>query len=105
MIHMKEFINLIILNNEKKSKATIVHNVLNDIHLDLYYQLLNQYVYAKEEREMTIKQISEKSEVPEQTIIRFENLKSIPQTTTLIKILDAVGLELTVRKKEEMIEV
>ncbi len=101
---MKEHINIVSLNNKKTSMGTIVYNILDDIHLDLYFQLLNQYVYAKEEREMTIKQISEKSEVPEQTIMRFENLKSIPQTTTLIKILDAVGLELVVRKKEKIIE-
>lgn len=99
---MEKYISLI--QNKDASIKSLVHSVLNDKNLDVYFQILNSYIYCKEERGLTIKEIAKISEIPEQTIMRFENLKTIPQTTTLIKILDAVGLELSIQKKSGIIE-
>lgn len=101
---MEKYINSIVQNKDTSVK-TAVHNVLNDKNLDVYFQILRSYIYYKEERGLTIKEIAKISEVPEQTIMRFENLKTIPQTTTLIRILDAVGLELSIQKKSGTIEI
>lgn len=79
----------------KEINKTFINEIL-DGTLDSYYEILNQYIHAKKEKNILTSDISNHTGLPELTVKRFENLKSVPRVLTAIKILHAVGLQLTV---------
>lgn len=61
-----------------------------------YFEILNAYIKAKKIHNLTTQKVAERSELPELTVKRIENLKTIPKALTLIKLLKSVNLRLGV---------
>lgn len=57
-----------------------------------YFSILLKYMKAKRKLKMSTVDVSIASNVPEITVARFENLQSVPQAITLMKILASVNL-------------
>lgn len=64
--------------------------------IDEYFEILQCYITNKKKKNIHTAFVAQKSGLPELTIKRFENLKTVPKISTIIKILHAVGLKLTV---------
>ena len=99
---MKSLIESMLENPETISEGGIkevnkifIDEIL-DGTLDIYYEILNQYIHAKKDKKMLTSDVSNKSNLPELTVKRFENLQNVPKLITAIKLLRAVGLHLTV---------
>ena len=85
------------LSSEKINEVNqIFINELSNGTLDSYYKILSQYIKAKKAQNILTADVSNESGLPESTIKRFENLQVVPKVLTVIKILRAVGLKLTV---------
>lgn len=69
---------------------------LSDGSLRNYLSILNEYIKQKKENGLSTFNISQKSHLPELTIKKFENLKTVPKILTVLKILRSVGLKLAV---------
>ena len=72
--------------------SKLMAKMAESVDLDEYLKIVSSYNAMKKEKQLNIIQIARIAETPELTIRRFENLQSIPNILTLIKILRAVGL-------------
>lgn len=59
-------------------------------------ELIEATIKAREEANMTQKELSEKSGIKQPSIAKLEKLNRTPQTTTLIKLLYPLGYTLKV---------
>ena len=64
------------------------------------YQLIREIVKARKDQGLTQQELAELIGVKQQVISRFEREKHIPTLDNFLKILDGVGLELKLEKKE-----
>lgn len=88
------------LENINEINASLTEEFVSGT-LDEYFKILDEYIKKKELLNMTTATVAQKSNFPELTIKRFENLQCIPKITNLIKILNAVELNLAVVPIEE----
>ena len=65
------------------------------------YKLIREIVKARKEQGLTQQELAEKVGVKQQVISRIEREKHIPTLDNFLKILDGVGLELKLEKKQE----
>ncbi|MGI6307833.1 MAG: helix-turn-helix transcriptional regulator [Dethiobacteria bacterium] len=65
------------------------------------YQLIREIVKARKEQGLTQQELAEMVGVKQQVISRFEREKHIPTLDNFLKILDGVGLELKLEKKQD----
>ncbi len=70
------------------------------IEVEKEYELIRQVVEARKSSGMTQQTLAEVVGVSQQEISRFEREKHIPKLSNFIKILDAVGLEIRLEKKQ-----
>ncbi len=63
------------------------------------YSLIDRIVSERKRRNMTQKELAAMTGISQQSISRLEREKHIPKMDTLIKLLDGLGLELTVVAK------
>ncbi len=91
----------ILTTNDKAYIKEIFLQTLKDNTTRDYLDLLSMYMKARRKQDMSSADVSRMSGVPEITVLRFENLQTVPQTITLMKILNAVGLEICVTAKDE----
>ena len=85
--------NTTILTNEDKGNIKkIFLTTLSDQTTQEYFSILLKYMKAKRKLNMSTVDVSIASNVPEITVARFENLQSVPQAITLMKILASVNL-------------
>lgn len=61
-----------------------------------YFGILSAYNRSKKKRKLTISEIADACEVTPMTIKRVENLQNYPNIMTLLRMLQSVGLTLTV---------
>lgn len=86
--------------DDRLSVKSIFLNSISDDAINAYFAILSTYLKAKRKKEMSIKDVADTSGFPPTTIKRFENLQTIPQALTLIKILKSVGLELNIVEEQ-----
>ena len=84
----------ILTNEDRENIKQIFLTTLSDHTTQEYFNILLRYMKAKRELKMSTADVSIASNVPEITIERFENLQSVPQTITLMKILASVYLKI-----------
>jgi ribosome-binding protein aMBF1 (putative translation factor) len=65
------------------------------------YKLIREVVKARKEQGLTQQELAEMVGVKQQVISRFEREKHIPTLDNFLKILDGVGLELKLEKKQD----
>lgn len=65
------------------------------------YKLIREIVKARKEQGLTQQELAERVGVKQQVISRFEREKHIPTLDNFLKILDGVGLELKLEKKQD----
>lgn len=88
-------------DNDKINVKSAILKTMNDESINTYFNLLARYLEAKRQKNLTSNDIARLSNFPKMTILRFENLQTIPQTLTLIKILNTVGLKLTLEDEAD----
>ncbi len=70
------------------------------IEIDREYSFIRQVVEARKEKGLTQKALAGQIGVSQQEISRFERLLHVPRLSSLMKIIDAIGLELKLVNKE-----
>ncbi|MGI5823156.1 MAG: helix-turn-helix transcriptional regulator [Dethiobacteria bacterium] len=65
------------------------------------YKLIREVVKARKEQGLTQQELADMVGVKQQVISRFEREKHIPTLDNFLKILDGVGLELKLEKKQD----
>ena len=85
-----------IVNEKRKDKE------FNDLYQEVEkeYELIRQVVEARKAQGLTQKSLANLVGVSQQEISRLECKKHIPNLSSFIKILEAVGLEIKLEKKE-----
>jgi len=63
------------------------------------YDFIWKIVKARKEKGLTQKALAEQIGVSQQEISRFERLRHVPNLSSLMKIIDAIGLELMLVNK------
>ena len=64
------------------------------------YDFIWKVVKARKEKGLTQKALADQIGVSQQEISRFERLRHVPRLSSLMKIIDAIGLELKLVNKE-----
>lgn len=75
-----------------------------DIQLYTAMEIVGKIMATRERLEISQRKLSELSGVPQKTISRIENGIDIPKLSTLLKLTNALGLELSVTEKKEIRE-
>ncbi len=79
-------------------------NEFNETYLEIEkeYELIRQVVDTRKQIGMTQKNLADKVGISQQEISRFEREKHIPKLSNFIRILDALGLEMKIEKKDRV---
>jgi DNA-binding XRE family transcriptional regulator len=85
-----------IVNEKRKDKEFNEH--YQEVQKE--YELIRQVVEARKAQGLTQKSLANIVGVSQQEISRLECEKHIPNLSSFIKILEAVGLEIKLEKKE-----
>ena len=96
-----------LIDGDRNRMADDLSGVIDDMRSYLtddsrkdYYRILSAYNKAKKQKQLKISDIAESCNLAAMTVKRIENLQSLPNITTLLKMLDAVGLTLTISSKK-----
>lgn len=76
--------------------SKLIIKIMQSEAQDDYFKILSTYNKYKKAKKLNISNVSEGAGVPTLTVRRFENLQHFPNVLTLINILHAVGLKLSV---------
>lgn len=68
-----------------------------DLEKFIILEIIAEISYAREEKNLTQKELSEISGVPQKTISRLENGKDLPKFSTLFKLLKALNLKMEIK--------
>ncbi len=68
--------------------------------ISMEYEFIWKIVKARKEKGLTQKAIADQIGVSQQEISRFERLRHVPRLSSLMKIIDAIGLELKLVNKD-----
>lgn len=85
-----------IVNKKRKDKDFNNHY----LEVEKEYELIRQVVAARKSQGLTQKKLADIVGVSQQEISRLECEKHIPNLSSFIKILEAVGLEIKLEKKD-----
>ena len=90
-------INVSKVIDQKRSESNF-----NNAYLEVEkeYELIRQVVEIRKELGVTQEILANKVGISQQEISRFENEKHIPKLSNFIRILDALGLEIKIQKKD-----
>jgi DNA-binding XRE family transcriptional regulator len=69
---------------------------------DLEYQLIKKLVKIRKQKNITQKEISDKSGIKQQVISRIETFDSLPTLKTFLKYLDSMDLEIKIEEKKKI---
>jgi DNA-binding XRE family transcriptional regulator len=69
---------------------------------DLEYQLIKNLVKIRKQKNITQKEISEKSGIRQQVISRIETCDTLPTLKTFLKYLDSMELEIKIEEKKKV---
>ena len=90
------------------SKYSNYRDFLNDIknddewdEIEQYTNIISKIIIERNKRNMSQQELADKIGMKQSAIARIENCKGKPQIDTIIKILNALGLELVARNKFE----
>lgn len=72
--------------------------------IDKEYTLIEKAVLMRKEQGHTQKEVAQQAGLTQQAISRIERLDNRPTLRNFIKYLDAAGLELIIKKKDETTE-
>ena len=72
------------------------------INIKREYDFIWKVVQARKEKGLTQKALAEQIGVSQQEISRFERLRHVPRLSSLMKIIDAIGLELKLVNKSSV---
>ena len=72
--------------------------------ISMEYEFIWKIVKARKEKGLTQKAIADQIGVSQQEISRFERLRHVPRLSSLMKIIDAIGLELKLVNKDSEAE-
>ena len=75
-----------------------------DAEMELEKQVILATIEARKNAKMSQRELSKKSNVIQPSISKIENMKRLPQTNTLIKLLFPLGYTLKVVPIEEQID-
>lgn len=78
----------------------VVIKIMESKSQNEYFEIMNRYVSQKKALRMSTSDVSRSSGVPLFTVRRFENLHSCPNVLTLMNMLRAVGLKITLMPVE-----
>lgn len=84
------------------SNNTIIKNSIDHVtHSEerIEYELIRRVVQARKQSGLTQKSLADIIGVTQQEISRFENEKHIPKLSSFIRIIEAIGFELKLEKK------
>lgn len=101
-INRKEFEVLFTTEREFQSdskKAESLLKKLNEIEIKEYHMLLEDITYQKKLFNYKFTDISKASDLPISTVKRIIYGHSFPKITTFIKLLNAMGLTLCIKRK------
>ncbi|GAB0171739.1 helix-turn-helix transcriptional regulator [Lysinibacillus sp. CTST325] len=75
-----------------------IQEMQQEINLEKYIilELVSEISFVREERNITQKNLSQISGVPQKTISRLENGKDLPKFSTLFKLLKALDLKMEI---------
>lgn len=96
--------SILSIDDKSTISSAIIESFTEDT-VQIYFDLLVQYLKVKQKRCLTTDTVAKKCDLPPTTIKRFENLQTIPKALTLFKILKSVGLEIRAVPKEESFEI
>ncbi|MCD6321759.1 MAG: helix-turn-helix transcriptional regulator [Clostridiales bacterium] len=68
--------------------------------ISMEYEFIWKIVKARKEKGLTQKALADQIGVSQQEISRFERLRHVPRLSSLMKIIDAIGLELKLVNKD-----
>jgi len=68
-------------------------------HVRKEYELIEQIVAMRKKMKITQETLAKKANVSQQAISRLEKEKHIPKIDTLLKIVDGLGLKLTLTER------
>lgn len=88
---------------EKILKDKEFENAYSEIKAE--YVLIKEVVQRRKDLGLTQETLANKTGMKQQVVSRFENEKHIPNLSSFIKILNALDLELSIKKKTEYINV
>ena len=105
---IETFLETICMDNYNPKQVEDVSEIMlkileSEAHRE-YFEIVNKYMLQKKELNMTLTSVAEISGSPILTVRRFENLKHYPNIITLIKLLNTVGLKLTVAPISEVLK-
>lgn len=63
-------------------------------------EIVGKLMAARDRKDLSQRELSKITGIPQKTISRIENGKDVPKLSTLIKIASALGLELTMIDKQ-----
>ena len=66
-----------------------------------YYKLIFEFIALKNKHKLSQGEISRRSGVDKSSICRYEKRECVPNLLSFTKILNSMGYELCIRKKEE----
>lgn len=72
--------------------------------IELEAEIIGKLIEAREQQGITQEKLAEMSGLRQPAIARMENMGTIPQIETLIKVLDPLGYTLAVVPKKQAIE-
>lgn len=73
------------------------------LEVEKEYELIRQVVEIRKDLGVTQETLANKVGISQQEISRFETEKHIPKLSSFIRILDALGLEIKIQKKDNHI--
>lgn len=84
--------------NVKGSTFKEIQEMQQENNLEKYIilELISEISFAREEKNITQKNLSLMSGVPQKTISRLENGKDLPKFSTLFKLLKALDLKMEI---------
>lgn len=86
--------------NEELSKHLNDHRFKENFdRVQLQYELIEQIAFVRKSKSITQSKLAELTGVSQQAISRLEKEKNLPNLDTLIKIVDGLGMKLTIAER------
>ena len=94
-----KLINVREIIEQKRAEDPVFRIEFDRVHLE--YQLIMQLVKERKAMDMSQDELAKKSGISQQALSRLEREKHVPTLSTFIKIINALGLEITLTKRKE----
>ncbi len=91
-------LNLIYINTFKTETIKVLHKLADDEILEDYLKIVKILIITRINNDVTIKDLSKASNVPEITIRRAENLQAIMELSTFLKLCKTLKCKININK-------